>query len=138
MSENTIPQTAEWDGEKMVLRELTADELAELAARQAAAEPTEAQIVAAGMAVIDGLLHRVANSYGYDSIMTMMSYAEEPAVERYQLEGRAARAWRSLCYFKGEQIRDAVKAGDRERPTDDELLAEMPEIDLPYPGPFFA
>lgn len=98
--------------------------------------PTEVQIVAAGMAAVQGHLDNVARSYGYDHILSMVGYADEPSVERYRLEGQAARAWRSLCWAKAEDIRDMVKAGARQLPTDAELIAEMPEIDLPYPGPF--
>lgn len=97
-------------------------------------EPTEAEIVTASKGVIQRHLDTTANAYGYDTIVTMMSYAEEPAVPRYQIEGLAARAWRSLCWAKGEEIRAAVLAGERGRPTDAELVAAMPTLDLPPPA----
>jgi len=105
-------------------------------------EPTEADVIAAGIAAIDQLLNTTAKSYGYDSIVTMCSYATSTTdggsatVERYRTEGQAALEWRSLCYAKGEEIRDAVKAGERAQPTVDELVAEMPQIGLTYSGQF--
>jgi len=107
-------------------------------------EPTEMEIIAAGIAGIDQLLNTTAKSYGYDSIVTMCSYASSMAesasatVARYRTEGQAALEWRSLCYAKGEEIRDAVKAGERAQPTVAELVAEMPQIGLDYSGRFAA
>lgn len=39
-----------------------------------------------------------ARELGYDDIAAAISYAEEPAVARYQSEGRALRAWRSRVW----------------------------------------
>lgn len=51
---------------------------------------------------VQGVLDTKAQSWGYDSIFTAVTYADEPAVEQFQLEGQALRTWRSqvwaTCY----------------------------------------
>lgn len=116
-----------------VVRDATPEERAEIEARRAAA-PSEAEIVAAYMAEVQRFMDSRAVEYGYDNIVSAITYAEEPAVERYQTEGKAFRAWRSMCWDKCEQVRIAVKAGERETPTNEQLVAEMPELDLPEPS----
>lgn len=98
-----------------------------------APEPTEAQIVAMYEKAVDEHIDAGARAYGYMSIITAISYAEEPAVPRFQVEGQALRAWRSLCYAKCHEVLAAVKTGERARPTVEQLLAAMPLIDLPPP-----
>lgn len=53
-------------------------------------------------------LDTVARTYGYDGIATVVTYAEEPAVARFQLEGQAFRAWRSKVYGR---LVDLVESG---------------------------
>ncbi|SFD83190.1 hypothetical protein [Massilia yuzhufengensis] len=98
----------------------------------------EAVIVAMYEQAVDQHIDTGARAYGYMSILTAISYAEEPAVQRFQLEGQALRAWRSLCYAKCHEVLAAVKAGARAQPTVGQLLAEMPLIDLPPPESFAA
>lgn len=98
--------------------------------------PSEAQIVAAYMAAVQQHMDARAVTFGYDNLISVITYAEEPAVARYQTEGQAFRAWRSACWHACEQMLAAVKAGDRSAPTHAELLAELPELGLKYSGPF--
>ncbi|RED07004.1 hypothetical protein [Ectopseudomonas oleovorans] len=77
---------------------------------------------------IQGHLDAAAKSRGYDSIATAVSYAEEPAVPRFQEDGKAMRAWRSLVWAYAYQELDKVKAGKREIPTLDAFLAELPAL----------
>lgn len=88
---------------------------------------TEAETVAAYMAAVQGHMDATARSFGYDHLIAVISYAEEPSVPRYQNEGLAFRAWRSLVWQACEQVLAAVKAGEREAPTVNDLLAELPE-----------
>ncbi len=92
--------------------------------------PTEAEIQAMKVAVVQRHLDQAATLLGYDSIANAITYADEPAVPKFQAEGRAFRAWRSLVWDTCYRILDQVKAGEREIPTDDELLAELPELSL--------
>jgi hypothetical protein len=76
---------------------------------------------------IDAYLDSVANQYRYESIRTMVTYAtsDHPV---FGVEGRAAVSWRDACYQTGIDIMNAVMNGDREVPSEQELIAEMPLI----------
>ncbi|MGI4717199.1 MAG: hypothetical protein ACRYGO_07240 [Janthinobacterium lividum] len=114
-----------WDGERIV------------PAPTAPAEPaTEAAIVAAYMTAVQQHMDARAVSFGYDNVISVITYAEEPAVARYQAEGQAFRAWRSACWLACEQMLAAVKAGERSAPTHAELIAELPELGIEHSGPF--
>jgi len=119
-----------------VLRDATQEEIEEIEARTAAAQPSEAQLVADYMAVVQQHMDACAVSFGYDNLLSVVSYAEEPAVPRYQAEGQAFRAWRSACWLACEQMLAAVQAGERPAPTHDELVGELPELGIEYSGPF--
>lgn len=96
------------------------------------AEEKAAQALAAVQAnyerAIQAHLDSAAQSRGYDSIATAVSYAEEPAVPKFQEDGKAFRAWRSLVWAYAYQELDKVKAGKREIPTLDAFLAELPAL----------
>lgn len=49
---------------------------------------------------VKSYLDRKAAELGYDNIASAVSYAEEPAVPKYQEEGRRFRTWRSLVWQK--------------------------------------
>lgn len=80
---------------------------------------------------VQGHLDAAAQAAGYDSIYTAVSYADEPAVPKYQAEGQAFRAWRSLVWDAANAIRTAVEAGTRPIPTAEQLIAELPALTLP-------
>ncbi|MEX5744640.1 hypothetical protein [Massilia sp. X63] len=103
-----------------------------------AAPAPEAQIVAGYMAEVQRHMDAKAVSYGYDNLLSVITYAEAPEVERYQVEGQAFRAWRSLCWAKCEQVLAEFKAGERAEPSYAELIAEMPELGLGAPAHFAA
>jgi len=80
---------------------------------------------------IQAHLDTAARGRGYDSISTAVSYAEEPAVPKFQSDGMAFRAWRSLVWQYAYQELAKVKAGEREIPSLDVFLAELPALSLP-------
>lgn len=121
-----------------VERPATPEEVAEIEARGAAVPATEAEIVAAYMSAVQQHMDAGAVSFGYDNLISVITYAEEPAVARYQAEGQAFRAWRSACWLACEQMLAAVKAGERPAPTHAELIAELPKLGIEYSGPFAA
>ena len=98
--------------------------------------PAEAEIVVAYMAAVQQHMDARAVSFGYDNLISVITYAEEPAVPRYQAEGQAFRAWRSACWLACEQMLAAVKSGERSAPTHAELIAELPELGIEHSGPF--
>lgn len=76
-------------------------------------------------------LNSAAAAAGYDDISTAVSYAEEPAAPKFQNDGIAFRKWRSLVWAYAYEQLDAVKSGEREQPTVDEFLLELPVLELP-------
>lgn len=80
---------------------------------------------------IQRYMDEAAQAAGYDDIRAAVTYADEPAVAKFQLEGQAFRAWRSLCWAYGYEQLALVEAGTRERPTIEQFLAELPQLDLP-------
>lgn len=67
----------------------------------------------------------------YDSIATAVSYAEEPAVAKFQNDGIAFRAWRSKVWAYAYEQLALVLSGGREQPTVEAFLLELPALELP-------
>lgn len=115
-----------------VVRDATPEEVAELEARAVLSiEELAAQYSIAVQAHLD----RTARRYGYDSIANAVTYAEEPAVPRFQAEGRALRAWRSLVWKACYELLDKVRAGSVPVPALDHVLSELPVLAGLRPNP---
>lgn len=84
------------------------------------------QVIAGFTAAIQNHLDAVAQSWGYDSVYTAATYAEEPAVKAFQDEGKALRAWRSRVWAAARQTLADVQAGKTPLPTVAELIASLP------------
>lgn len=93
--------------------------------------PTPAQIQADKVALVQKHMDDAARALNYDNIATACTYADEPTVPKFQAEGQAFRAWRSEVWATCYAILDEVKAGTREIPTDEELIAALPVLVLP-------
>ena len=93
--------------------------------------PTTAELLANITNALQAHLDATARAAGYDSISSAISYADEPAVLKFQQEGQAFRAWRSLFWAAANQIKAEVEAGTRSIPTTSELIAELPTLPLP-------
>ena len=76
-------------------------------------------------------LDSAAHARGYDSILSAVTYAGEPAVPAFQAEGQAFRAWRSLVWARCYQLAAEVQAGKRPVPTPEALIALLPALVLP-------
>lgn len=96
------------------------------------APPTEAQLIGLYTQAIQTHMDNRALLFGYDDIKTAVTYAEEPSVLRFQSEGQAFRAWRSACWDYCYTLLAAVKARNRELPRVEQLIAELPELDLQH------
>lgn len=94
--------------------------------------PTPEQIIEAMRAAIQAHMDTAARGYGYDDVKAAVTYAEEPSVPKFQAEGRAFRAWRSLVWAHAYGVLDDVQAGTRPQPTAEELLAELPVLEVTY------
>lgn len=111
-----------------VARKQVAITAAEKAARDAL---VQLETTAAFEEAVQAKLNGAAIAARYDSIATAVSYAEEPAVPKFQNDGIAFRAWRSLVWAYAYEQLDAVKSGAREQPSVDEFLLELPVLKLP-------
>ena len=87
--------------------------------------PTAEQIMARLEARVQRWLDEQARALGYDDIKSAVTYADEPSVPKFQQEGQAMRQLRSMAWARCYEILNAVQAGQRSIPTEDELIAEM-------------
>lgn len=79
--------------------------------------------------VIQDHLDSKAQELNYDSCLSVCSYVDT-GVEKFDKEGRAFREWRSAVWNKGYEILNACLAGEREIPNAEELIAELPQLNL--------
>ena len=105
--------------------------LAEGNTPEPADKPTQVQIIASIASAVQSHLDATAQSLGYDDSKTAVTYADEPAVPKFQAEGQALRAWRSLVWTKCYELLDEVKSGTRGVMTAEEVLAELPKFEMP-------
>lgn len=94
-------------------------------------EPSLNEVVKAFEIALQLHLDNKAKEYGYDNIYTAVSYADEPSIPEFQLEGKAFRSWRSLYWFTVNQIKAEISSGTRQIPTIEALIEELPKLDLP-------
>ena len=73
-------------------------------------------------------MDKTVQTRGYDSIHTACTYTNSTD-ETFKTEGTACVAWRDAVWRKCYDILAEVKAGTREIPTEEELLAELPVLD---------
>ena len=92
---------------------------------------TPDQIKALKIWAVQRHMDLAAQALNYDSIATAISYADEPSVPKFQAEGQAFRAWRSLVWARCHEIMAEVETGERETPSDEELIASLPTLKLP-------
>lgn len=93
--------------------------------------PTPQQVAAFISAAVQKHMDGAARQSGYDDIKSAVTYAEEPAVEKFQLEGLAFRLWRSLSWARCYELWAEVESGAREPMTADEVISELPALILP-------
>jgi hypothetical protein len=83
--------------------------------------PTDEHMRGLLSSAVQRLLDAAARARGYDSMAAAVSYADEPAVPRYQADGQALRAWRSVMWEHA-----LVGIAVTPVPTADALLATLP------------
>ncbi|MFU2067732.1 hypothetical protein ACLQ9R_01515 [Bordetella hinzii] len=83
------------------------------------------------VALVQKYMDDAARALRYDSIANAITYADEPSAPKFQAEGLAFRAWRSLVWEKCYEILDEVQSGARGIPSDEELIGELPPLSLP-------
>ena len=87
--------------------------------------PTLEQIMSRLTDRVQLWLDEQARALGYDDIRSAVTYAEEPAVPKFQRDGQALRRLRSLARARYYEILNEVQAGQRSIPTEEELIAEL-------------
>lgn len=75
-------------------------------------------------------LDSTAQAAGYDNVTSAVTYADEPVVPKFQAEGKAFRAWRSLVWAHCIKVLDEVNSGARNIPTESELIGELPILNI--------
>ena len=80
---------------------------------------------------VQHVLDAKAQELNYDNCLSVCSYIDT-GVARFDAEGKAFRAWRSAVWAKGYEILAEVQAGKREIPSEEELIAELPELVIEY------
>ena len=78
-------------------------------------------------ALVQNYLDTTAHSRGYDSILSAVSYAGS-GHPIYDAEGLAFKEWRSVCWDSAFSVLDAVFAGTRPMPSDNDFVAGLPEF----------
>lgn len=119
------------DSETYEMRDMTPEEEAAFLAGQVASTPTLDDRAKELQRLVQDHMDAAARARGYDDLKTAVGYAEEPAVPRFQAEGRALRAWRSLVWARCHWYFDEVKAGRALEPTFAALVAILPTLELP-------
>ena len=79
---------------------------------------------------IQSTLDEKAQERGYDSILSLCTYATSPTA-KFSAEGQAGVSWRDEVWAQGYSILANVESGTRAIPTADELLAELPDFVWP-------
>lgn len=95
------------------------------------AELSQDELMSRYEVAVQGKLNSAAIAAKYDSIENAVSYAEEPAVPKFQNDGKAFRAWRSKVWAYAYEQLALVLAGEREQPTVEAFLLELPALELP-------
>ena len=87
---------------------------------------------AAWRAAVKEYADMVALAYDFDDIAEAVTYADEPAVPKFQMLGAALRAWRSLLWEAFDAACMQISAGNVEEPkTKPELIALLPAFEAP-------
>lgn len=95
--------------------------------------PTYEQIVVGLTAAIQAHLDATAKQYGYDDMKTAVTYADEPFIPKFQMEGQALRKWRSHVWAVAYTELDKHQEGDP-IPTGEELIALLPPFNFEPEG----
>jgi len=95
--------------------------------------PTGEELTKAIVDAIQNHLDTEAQSHGYDSILSLSSYAvsTDPI---FAAEGAAGAAWRDTCWRACANALAEVDAGTRAMPTPEGAVSELPPMLWPKPA----
>lgn len=89
-----------------------------------------AKIVQERVDAVQSHLDQVAQTRNYSSILSACSYASGTH-PKYSAEGKACLEWREAVWDTCYQILNEVQAGTRPVPTNEEVIAELPQLIWP-------
>lgn len=94
------------------------------------AEKQKADTLSAMTAAVQGYLDTAARERGYDGILSLCSYATstDPV---FAAEGQSGVNYRDAVWRKCYEVLAAVGTGERQPPTEAELLSELPAMVWP-------
>ena len=124
-------QYAEWCNENNAFIEDKGDYYEVVAIPEPTKEEIEAQVQKQLTDAVQHVLDAKAQELNYDNCLSVCSYIDT-GVPKFDAEGKAFRAWRSQVWAKGYEILAQVQEGKREIPTEEELIAELPELVIEY------
>lgn len=90
---------------------------------------TSSEIFSEMQYFIQKYMDDVANSKGYDGILSMCTYATSTN-PKFKAEGQAGVEWRDKCWAFGYQVLADVQSGNRAIPTVEELIEELPKFEI--------
>ena len=94
--------------------------------------PTTEELIATYRTAVGRHIDSVAVGLGFDSIVTAVTYADEPADERNQKYGIALRAWRSECWKACRDVLIVWQEGTlQEEITEQGLIDKLPVFVAP-------
>lgn len=93
--------------------------------------PSPAEIQKKLVDAVQEYMDRKAQELNYDNCLSVCSYFNS-GVEKFDKEGAAFRTWRSAVWQKCYQVLDECLAGTRSVPTSQELIEELPLLDINY------
>lgn len=79
--------------------------------------------------IIQSYMDQAAKERGYENILSACTYAADE--NPYQEEGKAYVQWRGKCWQAAYVIMNDYLNGNRDKPTEAELISELPELVLP-------
>lgn len=124
-------QCAQWCNKNKAFIEDKGDYYEVVAIPEPTVEEIQAQIQKQLTDAVQRVLDAKAQELNYDSCLSVCSYIDT-GVQKFDDEGKAFRAWRSAVWAKGYEILAEVQEGKREIPSEEELIAELPELTIVY------
>jgi hypothetical protein len=121
-------EVAIWTGNSWEVADISVEESAAHDAEEVSSKPlSEEDRAIYFIAGVRLHLDNSAQAFGYDSMQSAVTYAEEPAVPKFQLEGKSFRAWRSVVWdFTHSQLARLMKDTREEDEVLVDFIKELP------------